>query len=112
ITAKDNDAFTARLDKVGQALKGYPAFLGQPGMPGYRVAVQVKLRSTLAMVRSLPEDHREELLFDWQAGRQVLLAHRKYLLRLFKSMRHRSAVGLFWHAVRAMVNDHPLWTLA
>jgi hypothetical protein len=53
-------------------------------------------------------EQKEELLFDWHAGRQLLLAHRKYLRRLFKSMRRRSTVGLVLHAIRSFVNDHPL----
>jgi hypothetical protein len=63
------------------------------------------------MVRGMSDEQREELLFDWQAGRQVLLAHRTYLRRLFRSMRHRTKVGLVLHAIRAVVNDHPLPTL-
>jgi len=112
VSTKENDSFAAKLDKVHQAMQGYPAFLGQPGKPGYRVVVQVRLRMPLAMLRAMPDVQRAELLFDWLAGRQVLLLHRKYLHRLFKTMRHRTAVGLFLHAVRAMVNDYPLPSLA
>ena len=56
-------------------------------------------------------EQREELLFDWQVGRQVLLTHRKFLLQLFKSMRHRSTIGLILHAVRSALNDYPRLTL-
>ncbi len=110
-SVKESDLFVTRLEKVRQAMKTYPPFLGQPGKPGYRVMVQARLKVPLAMVRGMTDDQREELLFDWEGGRQVLLAHRKYLHRLFKSMRHRSTLGLFWHAARARVNDHPLLTL-
>lgn len=111
ISPKELDAYAARLDRVARALEGFPAFLGSPGKPGYRVAVQARLRLPLTLVRGMSEDQREELTSDWQTGRQVLLAHRRYLRRLFKSMRHRSALGLFFHAVRSIVNDHPIWTL-
>jgi hypothetical protein len=111
ITPKENELFTARLEKVRQAMERYPAFLGQPGKPGYRIVVQARLKVPLVMVRNLNVEQREELLFDWQAGRQVLLTHRKFLLRLFKSMRHRTAFGLFVHAARSLVNDHPLLAL-
>ncbi len=112
VGAKENDAYATRLDKIALAMQSYPPFLGQPGKPGYRVVVQARLRMPLAMVRGMNPEQREELLFDWQAGRELLLAHRKYLHRLFKSMRHRTKIGLAWHAVRSVVNDHPLLTLA
>jgi hypothetical protein len=111
VSAKESETFAARLDKVVQVMQAYPAFLGHPGKPGYRVVVQARLRMPLAMVRGMSDEQREELLFDWQAGRQVLLAHRTYLRRLFRSMRHRTKVGLVLHAIRAVVNDHPLPTL-
>jgi hypothetical protein len=112
VSVKEGELFQTRLDKVGQALRHYPPFLGQPGKPGYRVVVQARLKVPLAMVRGMTDDQREDLLFDWEGGRQVLLTHRKYLHRLFKSMRHRTTLGLVWHAARALVNDHPLLTLA
>lgn len=112
ITSRENESFAGRLDKVAHAIEDYPAFLGHPGKPGYRVVVQARLGIPLATVRGMSGEQREDLLADWNAGRQILLAHRKYLLRLFKSMRRRTAAGLVLHAVRAMVNDYPFWTLA
>ena len=112
IGPKESDAYAQKLDRIAKTMQTYPAFLGQPGKPGYRVVVQARLRMPLAMVRGMSGEQKEELLFDWQAGREVLLAHRKYLHRLFKSMRHRTKVGLVWHAIRSVVNDHTLQTLA
>jgi hypothetical protein len=111
-STKEADAYAVRLDKVLGELETYPAFLGQPGLPGYRVVVQARLRMPLASVRALPTEQREELLFDWRAARAVLLAHRKYLRQVFRSLRRRTVVGLFMHAVRAVLNDHPRVTLA
>ena len=111
-SAKESEAFAVRLEKIDQAMRTYPAFLGQPGLPGYRVVVQARLKIPLASVRGLPAEQREDLLFDWQAARQVLLTHRKYLRKLFRSLRRQSAVGLFFHAVRATLNDYPRLTLA
>jgi hypothetical protein len=109
---RESDAFAARLDKLVRELQAYPAFIGQPGLPGYRIAVQARLRMPLASVRALPAEQREDLLFDWRAARAVLLAHRKYLRQVFRSLRHRTALGLVFHAVRAGLNDHPRLTLA
>lgn len=110
-TTKESDAFAARLEKIAQAMQSYPAFLGQPGLPGYRVVVQARLKLPLAIVRAMSAEQRDDLLFDWQAARQLLLAHRKYLRRVFRTLRRQSALGLFFHAVRATVNDYPVLTL-
>jgi hypothetical protein len=108
---KESELFAARLAEIAEVMQEYPAILGQPGKPGYRVIVQARLKLPLGTVRALAEEPRADLLFDWQAGRQVLLAHRRYLKQMFKSMRHRTAVGLMLHAVRATLNDYPWLTL-
>jgi hypothetical protein len=108
---KESELFAGRMAEIAKGMQEYPAILGQPGKPGYRVIVQARLKLPLATVRALGEDQRADLLFDWQAGRQVLLAHRRYLRQMFKSMRHRTAVGLVLHAVRAVLNDYPWLTL-
>ncbi len=109
---KECEQFAKRLQTIDEIMQHYPAFLGQPGEPGYRIVVQARLKIPLASVRNMTADQRDAFLFDWNDGYQVLLMHRKYLRRLFKSMRHRTAVGLVLHAVRAFVNDHPRLTLA
>jgi hypothetical protein len=111
-STKESDVFAGRLEKIALAMQTYPAFLGQPGLPGYRVVVQARLKIPLASVRGMPAEQRDDLLFDWQAARQILLAHRRYLRRVFRSLRRQSAVGLFFHAVRATLNDYPRLTLA
>jgi hypothetical protein len=111
-STKEGDAFAARLEKIALAMQSYPAFLGQPGLPGYRVVVQARLRIPLATVRAMPAEQRDDLLFDWQAAREILLTHRKYLRRVFHALRRQSAFGLFFHAVRATLNDYPRLTLA
>jgi hypothetical protein len=108
---KESEQFAARLEQIGALMQEYPAFLGQPGKPGYRVIVQARLKIPLLITRAMTDDQRTELLFDWQAGRQVLLAHRRYLLTVFKSMRHRTMFGLMLHAIRSTLNDYPWLTL-
>jgi hypothetical protein len=108
---KESEAYAKRLGEIATTMQTYPAFLGQPGKPGYRVVVLARLKMPLAMTRGVSDDQREELLFDWDAGRRVLLEHRKFLRRQFKSMRRRTSVGLVLHAVRSFVNDYPWPTL-
>ena len=112
VAPKEGEAYDTRLEKINEAMEGFPGFLGHPGKPGYRVAVQARLRLPLAMVRAISDQQKQELVLDWEAGRQLLLAHRKYLRRMFCSMRRRTIVGLVLHAMRAFVNDHPVLVLA
>src|SRR5262249_39530228 len=53
---KESDAFAARLDKIAETMQTFPAFLGQPGKPGYRVVVQARLRMPLAMMRGMSDE--------------------------------------------------------
>ncbi len=109
--AKEAEGFARRLAEIADVMKKYPAFLGQPGRPGYRVVVLAKFKVPLSIARAIGGEQRDDLLFDWQAGRAVLLEHRKYLRRQLRSMRSRTSFGLFVHAVRAFVNDYPGPTL-
>ncbi|MBI2807150.1 MAG: hypothetical protein HYX68_19385 [Planctomycetes bacterium] len=107
VAAKEADFFTRRMAEITTHMMTYPAFVGQPGKPGYRVVALARMRIPLLIVRAMSPERRDELLFDWKAGRLVLLEHRKYLRRLFHSMRKRTKVGLFLHAARAFINDYP-----
>ena len=108
---KECAQYAARLDEIAEAMQEYPAFLGQPGKPGYRVLVLARLKMPLPTARAMTEDQRADLLFDWQVGRQVLLAHRKYLRIKFQALRHRTKLGLILHALRSVLNDSPWLTL-
>jgi hypothetical protein len=107
VTPKASEQFAKRFEEIAEEMKSYPAFLGHPGKPGYRVVVIARLKIPLPIVRAMTPEQREEMLFDWEIGYQVLLMHRKYLRKLFKMMRHRSTFGLVVHAVRAFLNDYP-----
>ena len=111
ISPRESEQFAKRLEQIGEVMQEYPAFLGLPGRPGYRVRVLARLKIPLLITRAMTEEQRTDLLFDWQVGRQVLLAHRKFLRSLFRSMRHRSAVGLAMHFIRSALNDYPRLTL-
>jgi len=110
-SAKESEQFAKRLVAIADVMQDYPAFVGHPGKPGYRVVVHARLKLPLSIVWAMTPEQRDELLFDWQAGYQVMLVHRKFLRRLFKSMRNRTTIESILHAVRAAVNDYPRLTL-
>lgn len=108
----DDADLSRRLDAVAAALEGYPEFLGQPGTPGYRVAATAKSPLNSLLVRGMDAEHRELLALDWANGRNLLLMHRSYLLKKFKALRRRGPMSLAMHAIRSLVNDHPVATVA
>jgi hypothetical protein len=104
---KAGEHFTKHFATIAEVLTSYPAFVGHPGKPGYRVAAMARLQIPLPVIRAMTPDQREAMLVDWEMGYQVLLMHRKFLRRLFRKMRRRSALSLTLHAARAFLNDHP-----
>lgn len=103
----DDQELSARLAAVHAALKNYPAILGHPGTPGYRVAGTARLSLGAFFIRGMDLPHRELLSLDWTNGRKVLLAYRRYLRQHLKKLRRRGPLALAMHAVRSFVNDHP-----
>ena len=108
----DANEFVAAFGEVGKPMDRYPAIVGQPGKPGYRVVAMGRLQMSPEMFRAIDEVQRELLAIDWIHGRKVLLAHRKYLHVLFKRLRRRGWMLRSLHAARSVVHDHPFVVLA
>ena len=110
---KKSDAkeFVAGFAAIGKHMERYPAILGQPGKPGYRVVAMGRLQMSPEMFRAVDEVQRELLAIDWIHGRKVLLAHRKYLHVLFKRLRNRGWMLRSLHAARSFLHDHPFVVL-
>ena len=102
----DDQNLARRLDAVSESLRRFPAIVGQPGTPGYRVAAVARLQLNSLLVRGMDLPHRELFALDWRSGRNVLLEYRRFLLRHFKSLRRRGAVSRTLHA-RASVHQRP-----
>ncbi|HEX3315543.1 MAG TPA: hypothetical protein VHR72_11660 [Gemmataceae bacterium] len=111
---KKSDAkeFVAGFAEVGKLMDRYPAIVGRPGKPGYRVVAMGRLQMSPEMFRAVDDVQRELLAIDWIHGRKVLFAHRKYLHVLFKRLRRRGWVLRSLHAARSFLHDHPLIVLA
>jgi hypothetical protein len=104
----DDADLARRLDAIDDALSDFPAILGQPGTPGYRVAATARLQLNSLLVRGMDLEHRELLSLDWVNGRNILLEYRRFLRQHFKTLRKRGPVALMMHALRWFVNDHPI----
>lgn len=110
VKAADDQELSRHLAAVHAALQDYPAILGHPGTPGYRVAGTARLKLGAFFIRGMDLPHRELLSLDWTNGRKVLLAHRRFLRQHLKKLRRRGPMALAMHAVRSFVNDHPYVT--
>lgn len=106
-TAVERALFAHQLATIRAVTDTYPAFVGQPGKPGYRVAALARLAMTYDMFKNMDPRQREDLLRDWDTARRVLLEHRKYLRRQFASLRHKGLLGRVLRFVRTTVTDHP-----
>jgi len=108
--AEETD-LTRRLEEIDHRLPAFPPILGQPGQPGYRVASMARLEMATAIFNVMDAEQRQALARDWQAGRVVLVSHRRFLRQELKQMRRQGWLGLVLRAIRTGVNDHPWWML-
>ncbi len=106
--AAEETDLTRRLVKVFELTEEFPKIVGHPGQPGYRVVAMARLEMTSQMFKGLDKTQREDLARDWDAGYRVLLSHRQFLRRQFKTLRHRGPIRLILGAVRSALNDHPV----
>jgi hypothetical protein len=109
---KEEEELTRRWHALEETIVDYPAFLAQPGKPGYRVAALGRLDAVAVLFRSMDQDQRRLLAADWLHAHHTLRLHRSFLRHQFKDARRRSKVGLGVRALRFLLNDHPVATSA
>jgi hypothetical protein len=103
--------FGRRLEALLEAAEAYPAFVAHPGRPGYHAVALAHLEITPEMFNAMGDEPREQLARDWVLTHRVLLAHRVFLLRQFKSLRRRGRLGRVAHTLNVSLHEHPvLWT--
>lgn len=100
-----------RLQAVCELIDELPPLVGHPGQPGYRVVAMGRLELTAPMFKNLDRTQREALAKDWLAANIVLKAHRQFLKKELRSIKHQGWFGRTMRAVRAALNDNPGWVL-
>ncbi len=109
--AVERSDFSRRLEEVLEAVEHYPAFVAHPGRPGYRAAALAHLTILPEVFNAMGEEPREQLARDWALAHKILLAHRRFLLRQFKTLRRRGPLGRAAHTLRTSLREHPvLWS--
>ncbi len=101
-----------RLQEINDLMEGFPPILGRPGQPGYRVIAMARLGMTAEMFQTLDPEQRAALARDWVAGQVVLKKHRQFLRQELKALRRKGWLGRAIRALRAGLNDHPVWVCA
>jgi hypothetical protein len=101
-----------RLTQLRDLMEDFPPLLGEPGQPGYRVVALARLEMTPTMFKNLDAGQREALARDWLAGRVLLLSHRQFLRHEVKTIRQQTWLGRGVRAIRAALNDHPVYVVA
>jgi hypothetical protein len=103
--------FSHRLEMLLESVESFPDFVAQPGRPGYRAVALAHLNITPEVFNAMGDEPREQLARDWALANKVLLAHRRYLLRQFKSLRRQGRLGRLSYILRLSFDNHPVfWT--
>jgi hypothetical protein len=109
VRAAEENELTRMLERIDELLQSFPALLGHPGQPGYRVLALAHDDKPAAMFTNLEAGERDALARDWVAGQALLHAHRQFLRQELKRLRRRGPLERVANHIRAAVNDHPLW---
>ena len=109
--ASEEADLAGRMDYLFDVMEDYPAFLGHPGKPGYRVVAMARLEKTAHIYKGLDDHQRDELARDWEAGEKVLREHRRFLLERLKAMKRRGWVDRTVSAISGLVREHTVWVV-
>jgi hypothetical protein len=94
------------MHAIRQLLQTFPPLLGKAGQPGYLVLTLARQEMIVPMLQALLPSQRDVLARDWQAGHDLLLAHRSFLRQELRALRQRKrwvhglrllTTGLFNH---------------
>jgi hypothetical protein len=97
------------LSRLDELLHQFPAVLGQPGQPGYRLLVLARDDSPVAVFKGLDPAGREALARDWVAGQGVLSDHCDFLRHQIKALRRQGWGARLAGSLATVLNEHPVW---
>jgi hypothetical protein len=107
-TAEENE-LTRLLERADGLLEQFPALIGQPGQPGYRVLSLAHDDAPVTMFNRQGATERDALARDWLAGQALLQAHRQFLRQQVKRLRRQGVLTRLLYSLQSAVNDHPVW---
>jgi hypothetical protein len=92
--------------RIARLCRRFPRILGEAGQPGYQVLLLARHDAVPAFLELEPSQ-RDSLRRDWQAGRDLLLAHRDFLREQARDLRVMTRRQRFGRAFRAVFTDQP-----
>ena len=102
----EEDEFAALFARIARLCRRFPHILGEAGQPGCLV-LSLARYDPVHTYRSLEASQRDALRRDWQAGRDLLLAHRDFLREQAAELRLMTRKQRFGRAFRAFFADQP-----
>jgi hypothetical protein len=95
------------MHAIKQLLVTFPPVLGRAGQPGYLVLSLARQEMIVPMLQALLPSQRNVLARDWQAGHDLLLAHRRFLRQELRALRHRNRWQQGLRALASGLAHHP-----
>lgn len=111
LTSGDLKELGRWLNRVDAILQDYPQFLGQPGQPGYRLAVIAGDEDPVSRYQELDEQQRGLLIKDWKLTYGLLRTHLRYLA---DEVGHHRRMFVLWRWLRpvlAFLDEHAFWVV-
>ena len=102
----DAEELAELFTRIAKQSRRLPRILGEAGQPGYLVLLLAK-HDAVAAFRELEPSQREALRRDWQAGRDLLLAHRDFLREQATELRRMTRGQRFGRYFRSLMVDQP-----
>jgi hypothetical protein len=96
-----------QMQVIRQVLQSFPPLLGEAGQPGYLVLALARQQALVPTLQTLLLSQREALARDWQAGYDLLVAHRQFLRQELRALRKRSRWKHTLRVLRTLMSDHP-----
>jgi hypothetical protein len=94
------------METIRELLRNFPPLLGEAGQPGYLVLSLARQQMIVPTFQTLLPSQREALARDWQAGHDLLTAHRRFLRDELHSLRHRNRWVQAVRSFMAGLSDH------
>jgi hypothetical protein len=99
----------ARIDYLRDEL---PMLVGEPGHPGYRVAILARDEKPAQAFRDMGEDERQLLAQDWKTTSTILHAHIEFLEKELRRLHQENILVRWTRPVRGFLYERAGWVLA
>ena len=103
----DREELADLFANIAHLCSDFPRILGEAGQPGYLVLFLAR-NDAVPEFRDLEPSQRDSLRRDWQAGRDLLLAHRDFLREQATELRLMTRRQRLGRALRSLLIDRPM----